>query len=329
MPQLSKRLRSRLPLFALAAALNLGTAALAEEGQPSEQAQAMAEMRQSYRDMIPAAGLGEEVAEIRNLVIEAEGREIPIRLYFPAGYKSEAALPVLIFCHGGGFVSGDLDTHEVLCRAIANRGQCLVLAVDYRLAPENPFPAGLEDLYASLHWLREKAAELGANPDKIVIAGDSAGGNLSAALTLLMRERGDAPLIGQWLMYPTLSSKMDTESWQKLGSKYFPTLEVNEAILQAYVQGEYSREDILISPLNADLKGLPPALIQAAGLDPLRDEARDYALKLGEARIPVQFMLYSRYGHGFLQFFQDGKNFPEAEIALEQGLLWLKARFAQ
>lgn len=288
------------------------------------------EMRQSYRDMIPLAGLGDEVENVRDISIEADNptREITLRIYTPKQEASQASLPIFLFMHGGGFISGDLDTHDVLLRSISNGAKCIVVSVGYRLAPEHPFPAGLEDAYAALLWVSNHAAELGGDNTRIAVGGDSAGGNLAAALTLLTRDRKGPQLQGQWLMYPTVSNRMDTESWVKLGDEHFPTRELNSVMISSYIADGTSIDDPLAAPLWAELSNLPPALVQVGGLDPLSDECRQYAKKLVKSGNEVSFLFYPEQEHGFIQFYKDEENFPGAKPAFEQGLNWLREVFS-
>lgn len=289
------------------------------------------EMRQSYRDMIPMAGVGDQVESVSDISIQAgnPARKITLRIYTPRQQAPQANLPLFLFMHGGGFISGDLDTHDVLLRSISNGAKCIVVSVDYRLAPEHPFPAGLEDAYAALLWASGHAADLGGDNTKIVAGGDSAGGNLAAALALLARDRKGPQLQGQWLMYPTVSNRMDTESWVKLGDEHFPTRELNSIMISFYIAGGTSIDDPLAAPLWAELNDLPPALVQVGGLDPLSDECKQYAQKLEKSGNEVSFLFYPEHGHGFIQFYKDEENFPGAKPAFEQGLNWLREVFSR
>ena len=289
------------------------------------------EMRRAYREMIPLTGSADPVKEVRAIDIPADdpARKIPLKVYFPLTEKQEAALPVFLFIHGGGFVSGDFDTHDVLARGIANGASCIVVSVGYRLAPEHPFPSGLEDVYAALLWSRDNAADIGGDNAKIAVGGDSAGGNLAAALSLIARDRKGPKISGQWLMYPTLGNKMDTDSWARLGDEYFPTREVNSAIISAYVPKGKDPYGPLVAPLWAELENLPPTLIQAGGLDPLSDEGRDFVQKMKKSGGEATFLFYPEFQHGFIQFYKDEKNFPGAPAAFEQGLSWLREIYSR
>ncbi|MGU7816265.1 alpha/beta hydrolase [Burkholderia sp. AW49-1] len=288
------------------------------------------EMRTSYRAMIPSAGVPDAVSEVRSIDVPTEhpARSIPVRVYKPAGARGEDALPIVLFAHGGGFVSGDLDTHDVLVRAIAGRAQAIVVSVDYRLAPEFPFPAGLEDVYAVLQWAAAHAAAFGGDPARIVVCGDSAGATLSAATAMLARDRNGPALIAQWLMYPSVSLRTDTPSWAELGASYFPTREVMRNVLASYVLPGTNPYAPLLSPLEGNHADLPPALIQVGQLDPLRDENVAYANRLNEAGTNASVTVYEGQAHGFVQFFKDKANHALGERALDEGVRFLQERTA-
>ena len=319
-----------LLFFALITCIGMPEPVAAKDETRNMQSEVEA-MRHSYREMIPLTGPGDPVKEVREMTIRTDNpaRDIPLRVYFPLQETQQDSLPVFLLVHGGGFVSGDFNTHDTLARGIANNAGCIVVSVGYRLAPENPFPAGLEDVYAALLWSKNSADSIGADGTRIIVGGDSAGGNLAAAVSLLSRDRNGAKIIGQWLMYPTLSNKMDTESWAKLGDTHFPTREVNSMIIAAYTPEGESPYAPLVAPLWADLKNLPPALIQAGGLDPLSDECRQFAQKMKESGSEATFLFYPEFQHGFLQFYKDEKNFPGAAPAFEQGVSWLREKFSQ
>jgi acetyl esterase len=289
-------------------------------------------MRSEYTAVSSAAaGSPDPVAEVRDIVIPTAGagRSIPARLYVPVSAGEEPnGLPIVVFAHGGGFTSGDLDTHDVLARAIALRSGAVVLAVDYRLAPEHPYPAGLEDLYTALQWVAGSAAEINADASRIVVAGDSAGGNLVASLAMLSRDRGGPPLVAQWLMYATLSNKMDTPSWEQFGDTHMPTREMNSVVIASYVPPNLSPHDPLVAPLWGEHHELPPALIQVGEFDPLRDENIAYAAALQEAGGQAEVIVYPGNAHGFLQFFKNERSSPGGRRAIEDGARFLRANFS-
>lgn len=286
------------------------------------------ERRAGYRDMIPLAGAPDAVAEVRSVEIPAAGpeRKIPARLYVPQGADGVKPLPIVMFVHGGGYISGDLDTHDVMVRAIANGTKALVLAVDYRLAPEHPFPAGLEDVYASLQWVTTHAGEIGADADHIAICGDSAGANLAAAATLLSRDRGGPKIAAQWLMYATLSNKMDTKSWKQLGEAHFPTRPIMLRFIESYLPAGLDRNAPFAAPLSADHRNLPPALLQVGELDPLLDESIDYAQALRKSGVEATAVVYKGVGHGFIQYYKSQERNPKGEgaEALQAGTAFLR-----
>ncbi|WP_205675573.1 alpha/beta hydrolase [Acinetobacter calcoaceticus] len=283
------------------------------------------EMRTSYRAMIPSAGTPDPVADVQNILIPATepARQIPARLYKPLGADNSQKLPMIIFIHGGGFVSGDLDTHDVLVRGMCNGAQAIVLSVDYRLAPEFPFPAALEDVYIALQWMLEQADQLGGDIGRVAVAGDSAGGTLAAALPLLVRDIGEFKFSAQWLIYPETSHKMDTESWRLFGATNFPTKPVNTAVLKAYTAKVSNPYHPLIAPLWGNHENLPPALLQVGEYDPLRDENILYADALTKAGVDAEVIVYPQQMHGFVQFYKDKANNSRGEEALEFGLAFL------
>lgn len=283
--------------------------------------------RASYRALIPVAGMADPVAGVKSMHIAAAdpSRDIPLRVYMPVGAEGRA-LPIVLFAHGGGFVSGDWDTHDVMTRALANEASAVVVSVGYRLAPEHPFPAGLEDVYAVLLWLAENGGQIGGDAGRIAVVGDSAGGNLATAATILARDRDGPAVAAQWLMYPTVSNRLDTQSWKAFGDANFPTRELMAGIAASYVPADRSPDEPLIAPLFANLEGLPPTLIQVGQFDPLRDEDLAYADALHKAGVDVEAWVYPGQAHGFTQFFKDRQNNAWGEAAIKAGAAFLAAR---
>ena len=238
------------------------------------------------------------VGEIRNLTIPGPAHGIALRSYTPVDAK-EAMLPGLVFFHGGGFVIGDLDTHDDLCRHLANGSGCRVVSVDYRLAPEHPFPAAVEDCFAATKWVAEHAGELGIS-GPIAVGGDSAGGNLAAVVAQLARTQGPA-IAFQLLIYPvTQLGGPEMPSMEENAKGYFLERESMQWFTRMYCPDVSQHSDPRMSPLRAkDLAGLPPAYVVTAGFDPLRDEGKAYADKLDAAGVPVTYVNYPGMIHGF------------------------------
>ncbi len=227
------------------------------------------------------------------------GHDIPVRLYAPS---DDPRLPVLVFFHGGCWVFCDLDSHDTICRFLASESGCKVLSVDYRLAPESQFPAAVEDAYDVVSWVAAHAATIGVDPASIAVGGDSAGGNLAAAVSLAARDRLAPDIAFQLLIYPiTDISTMHTGSYEAYGTGYFLERGLMEWAGDHYVARAEDRFHPYVSPLRAaDLSGLPPALIQTAEFDILRDEAEAYARRLDAARINVVCTRYLGMVHAFV-----------------------------
>ena len=243
------------------------------------------------------SGPPEAVAKVENRTIPGPAGALPVRIYTPAG---SGPFPVLVFFHGGGWVIGDLDTQDGACRALAKGAGCLVVSVGYRLAPEHKFPAAPEDTYAATRWVATNAASINADPARIAVGGDSAGGNLTAVTAQMARERGGPQLAFQLLIYPVTDGACDTASYRDNAEGYLLTKEMMLWFWNHYVRNPEERFSSMASPLRAqNLKGLPPALVQTAEFDPLRDEGEAYAARLKEAGIPVKLTRYDGMIHGF------------------------------
>lgn len=240
------------------------------------------------------------VAEIKPVSIPGPAGTIAARHYRPPNGGSPA--PLLVFFHGGGWVFGDLDSHDSACRLISRDAGVHVLAVDYRLAPEHRAPAAADDAYAAYRWAREHALDLGADPRRVAVGGDSAGGNLAAVVTRLARDAGDPMPSLQWLIYPVTDCRGGTRSRSLLGDGFLLTKHDTDWFQNCYVEGSgLDFADPLVSPLLAeDLSGLSPALVITAGFDPLRDEGEQYAARLREAGVPVDHRLMPSMIHAFL-----------------------------
>jgi len=252
---------------------------------------------EAARQMAP----GEPVAEVAGRRIAGPGGEIPIRVYQPGGAGPH---PVVVYFHGGGWVICDLDTHDMLMRRIVNAAGAIVVGVDYRLAPEHKFPAGLEDCYAATRWVADHADSIGADGRRIAVAGDSAGGNLAAAVSLLARDRGGPPLALQLLVYPITDRDFETPSYRDNAAGYLLSREVMIWFWNHYIRRDEEAADPLASPLLAgDLSLLPPAHIITAEYDPLRDEGEAYARRLATSGVPVTLRRYDGMIHDFFRRF--------------------------
>jgi len=254
------------------------------------------------------------MAEVRELSVPAMPSLIALRLYRPSGLAQPSA--ALVYCHGGGWTIGDLDTHESLCTQLAEQAGCVVVAVDYRLGPEHRFPAAVDDALAAFRWLRSQAAALGLDPHRLAIGGDSAGGNLAAVVALSLREahdEGPAPRL-QLLIYPATDMRAGAPSHTVNGEGYLLTRDSIEYFRAHYIDQPALYEDWRSSPLlHPDLSRLPPALVITAGYDPLRDEGRQYADALSEAGTPAQYVCFERQIHGFITM---GRVIDEAHAAI-------------
>jgi acetyl esterase len=278
-------------------------------------------VREVFANLSPP-GSPEPVAEVVERALPGPAGEIPVRVYRPA---AGGRLPAVAYFHGGGFVVGSLDTHDGTCRALANRSGCLVVSVDYRLAPEHRFPAAPEDCYAALRFLAERGDEIGADPGRLAVAGDSAGGNLAAVTALLARERRGPELRFQLLVYPVTNHRFDTDSYRENGEGYLLTEPLMRWFWGHYLERPEEGEQPIASPLREkDLRGLPPALVITAEYDPLRDEGEAYAARLREAEVPTALRRYPGQIHGFFSMFElldDGRVALEAaSAALRQAL---------
>lgn len=254
------------------------------------------------------------VAEVRELNADGPHGTIPVRLYRPLGSTPGAALPVLVYFHGGGWVIGDLDTHDVLCRSLANGAGCAVVSVDYRMGPEHRFPAAVDDVLAATRWVRREAASLGLDAGCLAVGGDSAGGNLAAVAAIAARDAGDLPIAFQLLIYPATDMRRGHPSHQANGQGYLLTRDTMAYFHDHYIDDPRHDLDWRASPLlHADLSRLPPALVLTAGYDPLRDEGMAYAEALTAAGNRAAYVCFERQIHGFITM---GKVLDEADTAI-------------
>jgi len=285
------------------------------QGAPAIETLSPAEARLTALEAIKAvAGEPEEVGSVENFTIPHTQRPVPVRIYTPAGAGPFACL---VYFHGGGWVVCDLNTHDVVCRAIANRAGAVVVAVDYALSPENKFPAAVDDCYAATQWVAANAARLRVDPRRIAVGGDSAGGNLSTVMCLKSRDEGGPPLALQVLVYPVTNlASFDTPSYREFGEGYYLTRAEMEWFRGHYLARPEDAQHPYASPLLApDLRGLPPALVITAECDPLRDEGEAYARRMADAGVAVTCTRYAGMIH---PFFSLGGVFNQGRRAVEQ-----------
>jgi acetyl esterase len=261
------------------------------------------EMREaSEARALITAGEPEPVDQVLPGVVPGPAGPIPVRIYVPRGGRANGQeLPGVVYFHGGGWVRGSLQTVDTLCRTLANSGACVVISVDYRMAPEHKFPAPFEDSLAATRWVGEHASELGIDHRRLAVAGDSAGGNLAAAVALAIREEGGPALLHQVLIYPVTDHNFETDSYRQNAEGYNLTRSAMQHYWQLYLRSDADADDYRASPLRAqDLSNLPPALIITAEYDPLLDEGRVYAERLRAAGTPTVYREYPGMVHGFV-----------------------------
>ena len=265
------------------------------------------------------------IGRIENMRIPGEAGEIALRLYTPVAAGSQS-LPALVFFHGGGFVIGDLDTHDGICRILANEACVKVIAVHYRLAPEHKFPAAVNDAIAAVNWVEANAAALGVDANRLAVGGDSAGGNLAAVVAQAAKKNSAPHLAYQLLMFPVTQIGEETASLRNCAEGYFLERAGLEWFYSHYLPADADRSDPRISPLKAeDVGGLPPAYVMLAGFDPLHDEGRAYAEKLTAAGVPVTLANYPDMVHDFI--FMHAV-LPQAQQALGDAAASLKEALA-
>jgi acetyl esterase len=298
--------------------LDKGTGVPATHTLPVDVARAQYEARIAL--MAPPA----EIASVREQTIDGPGGPLRIRIYTPQG---TGPFPLLVFFHGSGFVLCSLDTHDGMCRNLCAGAGCVVASVDYRLAPEHKFPAGIEDCLYATHWAAAHATELGASPMRIAVAGDSAGANMAAVTALRVRDEGGPALRGQLLLYPVTDYHTPgTPSYEENGEGYGLTRDTMKWFWAHYLSDDSEGRHPHASPLRApDLSGLPPALVITAEYDPLRDEGEFYAEKLRAAGVPTALTRYEGVNHGFM--FWVGV-VDKAGVAMNEAGDWLRGVLA-
>jgi len=278
-----------------------------------------ADARAGFAELAVLQGPPEEIAHVADHKVPGPGGDIPVRLYKPS---NDANLPVVVYFHGGGWVIMDVETHDPLCRALANAANCAVVSVDYRLAPEAKYPAASEDCYAATQWVADNAAELGVDASRIAIAGDSAGGHLSAVVAQMARDKGGPNIIFQVLHCPVTDLDYSTPSYSDNAEGYVLTKDSMEWFWNHYLNNPGEAADAYASPLRGDTSNLPPALVQTAEFDPLRDEGAAYAKKLEASGVSVSYHNYDGLIHDCFLFFgvvpQGRANLDEAAEHLRQ-----------
>ena len=265
----------------------------------------------------------EPVARIEDRSFPGPAGEVAVRISWPEGAGPH---PGLVYFHGGGWVLGTLDTHEGACRSLTNAAKCVVVSVDYRLAPENKFPAGLDDCEAAVRWVVANAAELGIDANRIAIGGDSAGGNLAAAVALANKANAGPKLCHQLLVYPVIDARQNTPSYRENAAGYFLSAAAMKWFWGSYLNEAREGDNPLASPIRStDLTGLPPATVITAEFDPLRDEGEAYAEQLAAAGIPVDCRRWDGIIHGF---FQMGQFLPKGNEAVAYAAERLRGAFS-
>jgi acetyl esterase len=256
-----------------------------------------------------------EVAVSRDLAATGPGGDIPLRLFRPLGSSPQQVLPVLVYYHGGGWVIGNRDSHDVLCRQLANASGCAIVSVDYRMGPEHRFPAAVDDAVAAARWVHANASSLQLDPSRLAVGGDSAGGNLAAVVALAARESGGLPIVFQLLIYPATDQRRNAPSHTTNGQGYLLTSDTIDWFHDHYIDDPKHDLDWRASPLlHPDLSKLPPAFVLIAGYDPLRDEGAAYAQKLTEAGTRAALVNFERQIHGFITM---GRVIDEADVAVQ------------
>ena len=299
--------------------------AFQEAGRPPYETVSPAEARELYlKGRVVSNPEPPELASIEPLTIPSPAGSIPARIYTPTRLrKANGLAPGLVFFHGGGWVIGDLDSHDVVCRKLADEGELMVVSVDYRLAPEHKFPAAVDDAIASTKWIAENAKQFGIDALRLMVGGDSAGGNLAAVVAISARDGNGPDIAGQLLIYPAIDFAMTHPSHREPETSILLTHSVIRWFRDHYLSGAADVGDWRASPARArTLIGLPPAYVLTAGADPLRDEGDEYARRLKEAGVAVTHRTFPGQFHGF---FTMGKLLQQANVAAGEIGVWLKA----
>jgi len=297
--------------------------AFQEAGRPAYETLTAPEARDYYMQARQVSN--PEPPELKSaepLAIPAPHGTIGARIYTPKTLRTKDGLaPCLVFFHGGGWVIGNLETHDVVCRKLAHEGELIVISVDYRLAPEHKFPAAVDDSIAATNWIAANASRLGIDAARLMVGGDSAGGNLAAVVSLHARDSGGPKIAGQVLVYPATEFARTHASHREPETSILLTHSVIGWFANHYM-GDADRSDWRASPARAKtFAGLPPAYVLTAGADPLRDEGDEYAARLKEAGVPVAYKHFPGQFHGF---FTMGKLLKQADVAVTEIATWLK-----
>jgi acetyl esterase len=298
--------------------------AFQEAGRPAYETLTAAEAREFYlAARVVTNPEPPELQSVQPLSIPAAHGAIPARLYTPKTLRKTSGLaPCLVFFHGGGWVIGNLETHDVVCRKLAQEGELIVISVDYRLAPEHKFPAAVDDAITSTEWIAANAGKLGIDASRLTVGGDSAGGNLAAVVSLAAREANGPKIAGQVLIYPATDFSRKHPSHREPETSILLTHSVVGWFMNHYM-GDADINNWRASPARvSSLAGLPPAYVLTAGADPLRDEGDEYAKRLREAGVPVTYRHFPGQFHGF---FTMGKLLQQANLAASAIGVWLKA----
>ena len=299
--------------------------AFQEAGRPAYETLSPEEAREYYRQArFVSNPEPPELKSVAPLAIPAAHGSIPARIYTPNKLRQTDGLaPCLVFFHGGGWVIGDLDTHDVVCRKLADEGQLIVISIDYRRAPEHKFPAAVDDAIAATAWIATQAKEFGIDASRLVVGGDSAGGNLATVVAIAARDGNGPAISGQVLIYPATDFTMAQPSHSEPETSILLTHSVVRWFRDHYLNGTADVHDWRASPaLAGTLVGLPPAYVLTAGADPLRDEGDDYARRLEQAGVAVTYRTFPGQFHGF---FTMGKLLQQANVAASEIGTWLRA----